>query len=140
MKITLAFLIITIFVSCSSVSENNNSSPKYLTSHFVIRDQDTTSFRNDFFYYSLLGDSLGRMFYVLEDGCGLTKDKQTRTVGLNDTILISITATSPRRFDKEGKEEYLDNPDARIIMTQERGAVPVYETQQLCNHSLILKE
>ena len=129
-----------MFSCSSSLYEENESSPKHLTAHFVIKDLDTTGFANEFFYYSLLSDSTGRIFYVLEDGCDLIKDKQTRKVKLNDTIFISITATSPRRFDKEGKDKYLDNPDARIIMTQESGAVPVYETKQLCNHNLILKE
>ncbi|MBZ0200367.1 MAG: hypothetical protein K8H86_10900 [Ignavibacteriaceae bacterium] len=139
--IILSIIVSIYFVSCSFISSTNNderdSPPNIITTNFLIIAQDTISFSNEVFNYSLLVDSIGRKFYVLEDGCSNIENELMTNVGVKDTIYITITATRPRRFDKISKNEFIDDPSARIIIAIENELAPVYQSERLCNHKLI---
>lgn len=107
----------------------------------MVIGQDTTSLPNgEHFNYCILEDSIDRKFLVSEDGCS-SMSTILEKVELNDTILITIRLTDPKRFEQEVMNElHRGPPDAEsiIFVVEGREILQIYQSDMLCNHHMYL--
>ena len=139
----IIYISIYIFISfsCSTPNRIIGYNLNTLTASFVVVEQDTISFGkdNELFNYSIMVDSIGRKFFVLEDGCNNTEYRILKNISVNDTISLTIHLVNPYRFEPERKQNYR-GPDLKsIIITAEDGNhLEVYQTNQLCKHQYLV--
>lgn len=139
----IVFIIFSLLLfSCSFFSSQSFTEHiyniNYLTANFIVLKQDTTSFPNgDFFNYCILQDSLGRKYCVLEDGCS-NQGNDRKKVSLNDTIVIEIKLTDPKRLHREDRKDNFRGPNGNPVFVIDNEVMQIFQSDKLCNHHLYL--
>ena len=146
MKQLIQIIVVIIFslllFSCSFFSSQSFTEHIYdidsLSDNFIILKQDTTSFPNgEFFNYCILQDSLGRKYCVLEDGCS-NQSNDRKKISLNDTILIEIRLTDPKRLHREYRKDNFRGPNGKPVFVTDNEVMQIFQSDKLCNHQLFL--
>ena len=117
-----------------------------LATNFIVIKQDTTHLPNEEVYsYSILKDSLNRIFYVLENGCNLKQGKAYFNLSIEDTVHLLIYSVDPSEFYPPAKEGELKigpcgNLDGLFIIQEDGYCLEVFKTDQLCDHKYLVTE
>ncbi len=149
-KIILAFVFCFSLASCffqpSMLDKVLDYNIDSLVTHFIVIKQDTTYLPNEVEYsYSILKDSLNRMFYVLENGCNYKQDKSSVNISIGDTVHLFIYVVDPAEFNPPTKEGELKIGPCGYLtgmfIVQEDGyCLEVFKTDQLCDHKYLVTE
>jgi hypothetical protein len=117
-----------------------------LTTNFIVVKQDTTHLPNGVEYsYSILKDSLNRIFYVLENGCNHKQNKSSFYLAIGDTVHLFIYVVNPAEFNPPAKEGELKRGPCGyltgLFIIQEDGyCLEVFKSDQLCDHKYLVTE
>jgi len=145
-KIILVFLFCFSLASCFFQPSMSDKVISYnidsLATNFIVVKQDTTHFYNGEIYtYSIVKDSMARVFYLLEDGCNYKQETSSIDLSIGDTVHLFIHLADPLEYFPEPKDEFKRGPCGElrsiIVVIDQEYCLEVYQTKQLCNHKYI---
>ncbi|NWG28667.1 MAG: hypothetical protein HXY48_09055 [Ignavibacteriaceae bacterium] len=149
-KIIFAFVLCFSLESCFFQPSTSDKVLDYdidsLTTNFIIVKQDTTHLPNGAVYsYSILKDSIARVFYVLENGCNYKQDTLCLHLAIGDTVHLFIYTVDPAEFYPQAKEGELKRGPCGylgglFIVQEDSYCLEVFKTDQLCDHKFLISK